>query len=167
MLHSHFKWQELYSVFSVEQEQTDWPSGCPGMKGHPSTLQEQPLRQRKPRQSVTWKSSSRGALQQGQTQMLSSEGRGARRVTHKAKMGTWFKPKTERRRELTNIAGGGNSEQKDCGKLGSKRWGRIAFLSWRKVFTRTATRSEEIKSWFQYITLMSNTLVSLLKLFCL
>lgn len=53
MLYSHFKRQALYSVFSVEQEQTDWPSGCPGMKGHSSTLQTRPLRRRKPRQPVT------------------------------------------------------------------------------------------------------------------
>lgn len=43
ILYSHFKWQALHSLFSVEREQTDWPSGCSGMKGHSSTRQTHPL----------------------------------------------------------------------------------------------------------------------------
>ena len=43
ILYSRFKWQALHSLFSVEQGQTDWPSGCSGVKGHPSTRQTHPL----------------------------------------------------------------------------------------------------------------------------
>ena len=48
ILDSHFSWRALHSLFSVEQEQSDWPSGCSARKGHPSILQTHPFGRRKP-----------------------------------------------------------------------------------------------------------------------
>lgn len=48
ILYPHFQGLTLHSLFSVEQEQTDWPSGCSRMKGHPSARQTPPVGRRKP-----------------------------------------------------------------------------------------------------------------------